>query len=126
MKRATFSILAATVWITFSEFVRNELLLKSFWVSHYQTLGLTFPSSPINGMVWTLWALLFAIAIFSLVKQFKLWQATAVAWIFGFLLMWLVIGNLGVLPYQILPYAIPLSLLEVWVASLLIVKISRT
>jgi hypothetical protein len=29
--------------------------------------------------------------------------------------MWLVIGNLGILPLSILPFAIPLSLLEVFI-----------
>ena len=36
----------------FQEFVRNELLLKSFWIEHYQKFGLVFPSDPINGAIW--------------------------------------------------------------------------
>jgi hypothetical protein len=38
--------------------------------------------------------------------------------------MWLVIGNLNILPFKILPFAIPLSLLEAFVASLIIFKLS--
>jgi hypothetical protein len=39
--------------------------------------------------------------------------------------MWLVIGNMGMLPYGILVFAIPLSLLEAFVASWIIRTISR-
>jgi hypothetical protein len=38
--------------------------------------------------------------------------------------MWLVVGNLGVLPFRMLLYAIPLSLLEAYVAGLIIVNLS--
>jgi hypothetical protein len=38
--------------------------------------------------------------------------------------MWVVIGNLGVLPNGILLFAIPLSLLESFVASYIIKKLS--
>lgn len=39
--------------------------------------------------------------------------------------MWLVIGNLGVLPFGILPIAIPLSLFEAFLATYIIFKCSR-
>jgi ABC-type microcin C transport system permease subunit YejE len=44
-------ILLAFVWISLSEFARNEFLLKSYWVEHYESMGLTFPSEPVNGIV---------------------------------------------------------------------------
>ena len=62
-------VLLATIWISISEFVRNEFLLKSYWTDHYQTLGLVFPSEPINGAVWGIWSLCFAIAIFIIAKK---------------------------------------------------------
>jgi len=117
-------ILAATVWISISEFVRNEFIVKSFWTNHYNKLGLVFPSEPINGAVWGIWSLLFAIAIFILSTKFTLVQTTLFSWYMGFVLMWFVIGNMGVLPYGLLLYAIPLSLLEAFVASLVIKKLS--
>jgi hypothetical protein len=123
LKKTIIPILLATIWISISEFVRNELLLKSFWVDHYQKLGLVFPSEPINGAVWGLWSLLFAISIFIVSKKFSLIETTLLSWFFGFVLMWVVIGNLNVLPYGILLYAIPLSLLEAFVAALIIRKI---
>lgn len=63
MKKTILPALLATVWISISGFVRNELLLKSFWVEHYEKLGIVFPSEPINGIVWGLWSFLFAISI---------------------------------------------------------------
>jgi len=39
--------------------------------------------------------------------------------------MWVVIGNLGVLPMGLLPFAVPLSMLEVAVAALICGKITK-
>jgi len=36
----------------FSEFVRNELLLKNIWIDGFKYIGLSFPSEAINGVTW--------------------------------------------------------------------------
>lgn len=36
MKKTVFPIVLAIIWISISEFVRNEFLLKSYWTGHYQ------------------------------------------------------------------------------------------
>jgi len=123
-KKTIFPVLLATIWISISEFVRNEFLVKSYWIKHYQKVGLVFPSEPLNGAVWGLWSLLFAISIFIISKKFSLIETTLFSWLVGFVLMWIVIGNLNVLPYGILIYAIPLSLLEAFVATFIIKKLS--
>jgi hypothetical protein len=125
LKKTILPILLATIWISVSEFVRNELLVKSYWTEHYKNLGLVFPSEPINGALWGLWSLFFAIVIFIISKKFSLIQTTLLSWFVGFVLMWLVIGNLGVLPMGLLYVAIPLSLLEVFLAAFIIVKLQR-
>jgi hypothetical protein len=119
-------VLLATVWISISEFVRNEFLVKQQWVDHYQQMGLQFPSSAVNGAVWGLWSLLFAVAIAILSKKFTFLQTAFLAWFVGFVLMWVTIGNLGVLPYGILVYAIALSLLESFVAVWIVKKTSKS
>ncbi len=124
MKKTVLPILLATVWISISEFARNEFILKSYWTEHYEKLGLVFPSQPINGAVWGIWSLLFAISIFIISKKFTLWQTTFLSWLTGFVFMWFVIGNLGVLPFAILIFAVPLSLLEVFLATFIIKKLS--
>lgn len=124
LKRAALSILLTTVWISISEVLRNSFLVHDAWLAHYQNLGLTFPEQPVNGAVWGIWSLVFAIMIYVLHQKFTFWQTVLLSWIIGFAMMWLVIGNLGVLPFAILPYAVPLSVLEVFVAALIIKKLS--
>jgi hypothetical protein len=123
-KNSILPVLLATIWISLSEFLRNEFILKSFWTDYYEKMGLIFPSEPINGAVWGIWSLCFAIAIFIISKKFSLWQTTFIAWWVGFVLMWLVTGNMDVLPFRILPFAVPLSLLEAFVASLIVFKLN--
>lgn len=118
------SVLAAGAWISLSEFFRNEILLKSYWTEHYSKLGLDFPDDPVNGALWGLWSFLFAGAIFVMARKFSLMQTAMLAWFVGFVLMWVVIGNMGVLPYKVLYAALPLSLLEAFVAAFLVHKIS--
>ena len=122
--KPVFAVILATIWISISEFIRNEFILKSYWTEHYQNLGLTFPSEPINGAIWGIWSLFFAIGIFLIAKKFSLWHTTFISWWMGFVLMWVVTGNMAVLPFDILPFAIPLSLLEAFLASLIIKKLS--
>lgn len=124
IKKIILPILLATIWISISEFVRNTFLVHNYWTEHYQKLGLTFPEQPINGAVWGIWSLCFAIAIFIISKKFSLIQTTLLSWFIGFVLMWLVIGNMGVLPFGILVFAIPLSLLESFIASYIIKKLT--
>ena len=124
LRRIILPVLSATIWISISEFVRNEFILKSYWVDHYKSMGLTFPSDPINGAVWGIWSLCYAIAIFIISGKFSMMQTTFLSWFIGFVLMWLVIGNMGVLPLGILYAAVPLSLLEAFLASFIIKKLS--
>jgi hypothetical protein len=120
LKKIILPVFLATIWISISEFARNEFLVKSYWTEHYEGLGLTFPSEPLNGAVWGLWSLLFAIAIFIISRKFSLWQTTFLSWLMAFVMMWVVIGNLNILPYGLLVYGIPLSFLESFVAAWII------
>ena len=58
-------------------------------------------------------------------KKFTLMQTTFLAWFVGFVFMWVVIGNLGVLPYGLLVMAVPHILPETFVAALIIVKMKN-
>ena len=125
IKKTILPILLATVWISISEFARNEFIVKSYWLDHYSSLGLIFPSEPINNAMWGLWSLLLAIIVFIFSRKYNLFQTTLLTWIVGYVLMWIVIGNLGVLPHGILAFAVPLSLLEAFLASYIIFKFSK-
>lgn len=125
MKRIAIAILTATIWISVSEFVRNQIIFLSSWEDHYASKGLVFETMPINGAVWGIWSLLFAFILYKLLKKYTFIETLALGWIIGFVLMWLVIGNLGVLPYSILWYAVPLSIIETAGAIYLINKFNR-
>jgi len=125
MKKTVLPILVSTVWISISEFARNETFLKPYWTEHYASLGLEFPSDPANGAAWGLWALLFSIGIYILSKRFSFWETVGVAWLMGFVLMWVVTGNMMVLPFAILWYAVPLSVLEVFLSVLIFKKMGQ-
>ncbi|MCU0452821.1 MAG: hypothetical protein MUE68_04125 [Bacteroidetes bacterium] len=124
--RPILSIFAAGVWINASEFFRNQVLLHDTWIAHFRSLGMTFPEAPVNGAVWGLWGFMYASAIYYLHLRLNLLQTTVVSWVAGFVLMWLVTWNLGVLPLSILPIAVPLSLLETFVAALICRRLLAT
>lgn len=124
-KNVILPILLSTVWISISEFARNEFLLKQFWTEHYEGMGLLFPSEPVNGMVWGIWSFGLAIGIYYLLQRFSFWATCILVWWFGFVLMWLVTGNMAVLPLGILWYAVPLSMVEVVFATAIIKRLGR-
>jgi hypothetical protein len=122
--RGAAAIFAAGAWINLSEFFRNELLLGTVWKSHFANLGLSFPSTPTAGMVWGIWGFTFAAVVYTVSRSSSLSSTTLICWLAGFVLMWLVSWNLLVLPQAVLPYAIPLSLLETFIAAVICVRIA--
>jgi len=122
--RSIFAIIITGIWVNASEFFRNQVLLKTYWVDHYQSLGMTFPSEPQNGMIWVASGFLFAIAIYFVSRKFNLIQTILISWFMAFVLMWVVTWNLDVLPSTILVYAVPLSLLETFIGSYICRKMS--
>ena len=122
--RSIMAVILTGIWVNASEFFRNEILLKKYWIDHYQSLGITFPSEPKNGIIQVVWGFLFAIAIYIISRKFNLIQTTLVSWFMAFVLMWIVTWNLNVLPSAILIYAVPLSLLEAFIGSYICIKMS--
>ena len=123
MKKPLLAILAAGSWITASEFVRNEVFLKHVWVDHFSRLGLTFATLPPNAILWTVWSFLLAVGISRMLTQCTFIETVGAVWMLGFVLMWICLYNLKVLPLGLLPYAVPFSLLEVTVATWIVLKI---
>lgn len=117
------AIIAAAGWIMASEFIRNQYLIRSLWEGHYKQMGLVFPSGSVNGMMWGVWSVFLAVLIYVLSGRFGLVKTTLLAWLSAFLMMWLVINNLGVLPTGCWVFTIPLSLLETFVAAIIIRRI---
>ena len=124
MKKTIVPVLFSGVWITVSEFVRNEFLFKSYWVDHYQSLNLKFQTLPLNGILWTVWSFILAYVILELLQKYSFLRTLLIAWLTAFVMMWITVYNLQVLPLMLLLIAVPLSLLEVVVAELIINKSS--
>ncbi|MDH3219774.1 MAG: hypothetical protein OEO19_09600 [Gammaproteobacteria bacterium] len=116
-KQFVLAVIAAGLWMNFSEFIRNEILLKEYWLDGFNDIGLTFPSAPVNGASWGLWAMIFAAFLTWLITRFSILQSTVISWVLGFVLLWIAMWNLGVLPEGILYWAIPWSFAEVYVAG---------
>jgi hypothetical protein len=125
LKSITLALGLATLWITISEFVRNEFLFKSYWSNHFESLGLSFKTLPINGILWLIWSFGLAFLIFRLLKKFSFKETILLSWITAFVMMWITTYNLQVLPLGLLLFAIPLSLFEVYVAGRIIKYFTR-
>lgn len=118
------AVLLATIWIAASEFLRNKYIVGHYWNAHYEQMGLHFPNSHVNGAIWGLWSFGLALAIFQLSRQLPFWMCAFWCWFLAFALMWLVTGNLAVLPLQVLPLAIPLSIMEVLIATWILTRVA--
>ena len=125
MKKKALSILITGIWITISEFVRNELLFKNYWIDHFNSIGLEFETQPLNGILWMVWSFILAYIISRLIQKFSFKETIFLSWLPAFLMMWITIYNLQTLPLQLLLFAVPLSLLEVFVAGIFIKSILR-
>lgn len=123
LRKTVLPIFSAGIWITASEFTRNELLFRSYWVDHYKSLNLVFETLPINGVLWMAWSFILAYVIYKLLEHFSFIETLVLAWLSAFVMMWITIYNLQVLPLTLLLAAVPLSLVEVAVAELIINKL---
>lgn len=115
-RKILIAILVTGLWINISETIRWIFLIQEYWLEHYETMNITLPNEPINGVVWMIWGFLYAILIFILSAKFNLLQTTLLAWSAAFVLMWIVVWNVGVLPTGMLWYNVPLSLIEAFIA----------
>jgi hypothetical protein len=124
--RTVLAVVLSGIWVGLCEFVRNQLLLVGQWKAHYAAMGLSFPSQPVNGMMWMVWSFLAAGVVFVISRRFSLWQTTLIAWVAGYVMMWVVIWNLSVLPLRILPMAVPFSFVEALGAAFICRKLARS
>jgi hypothetical protein len=125
MKKKILSVITAGIWITVSEFLRNELLFKNFWIDHFKSIGINFKTLPVNGVLWTIWSFILAYIIFKLLQRFSIKETISLAWMFAFVMMWIVTYNLQVLPLKLLAFALPLSIIEVSIAVFIIKKTGK-
>ena len=124
-RRPVLAVMLAGVWVNLCEFVRNQVLLSPQWQAHYRDMGLVFPAQAENAVLWVVWSLLQAGSAIAISRRFGLWQTTIHARVMGFVMMWVVVWNLSVLPLGILPVAVPFSFVEALGAAFLCRKLAR-
>ena len=69
LKKVVIPILITGIWINLSETIRWMLLIESYWIEKYQSLGLSFPNETINMIAWMVWGFFYATLIFILSKD---------------------------------------------------------
>ena len=124
-KKTILPILFTGIWINISESIRWLLIIESYWIEKYQSMNIVLPNDSLNMIMWMIWGFLFAITIYILSKKFNLLQATFLSWFVAFVMMWIVVWNVGVLPTGMLWINIPLSLFEAFVGTLICKKFSK-
>ena len=102
LKKIVLPVLIIGIWINVSETVRWMFLIESYWLEKYQNLNLIFPNETTNLIMWMVWGFLFAALIFILSRKFNLFQTTILSWFVAFVMMWVVVWNVGVLPVKML------------------------
>ena len=122
IKGIALPILITGIWINISETVRWILLVESFWLEKYQDLDIPFPDETINMIVWMIWGFCHATVIFILSRRYNLFQTTVLSWFVAFVMMWLIVWNVGVLPTGMLWFNIPLSLLEAFIGAYICIR----
>jgi hypothetical protein len=124
-KETILPILLTGIWINLSETIRWVFLIKSYWLENYEKLGLVYSEKPINLMMWMIWGFLLATIIFLLSKKFTVLHTTLLSWFSVFVMMWVVVWNIGVLPIDMLWINIPLSFIEIYIGALICKRLKR-
>ena len=117
MKRFWIAVVASGMWMNLSEFIRNEFVIKHMWIKGFEEIGLSFPSAPVNGLVWVIWTFIFCAVLTTLNMRFNALRSTIICWVTGFGLLLIAMWNIGILPKGILYWAVPWSFVEVYVAA---------
>jgi len=122
-KKSILPILLTGIWLNVSGTIRWIFLIEPYWIEKYKELNLIYQSDLINNIVWMIWGFFFAFIIYVLSKKFKLMQTTLLSWLAIYVMMWMVVWNVGVLPVKMLWINIPLSFIDAYVGALICRKL---
>jgi hypothetical protein len=120
---SVWQVLLLAVWINLSESVRWILYSKPQIDARFQSIGLTLPNNAISGILWMIWGGIIAFMIFIVSQKFTLVQTALFIWVGVFVMHWILLWNYAMLPLGILPVAVPLSLIEIFIAALIAKKL---
>ncbi len=117
-----WQIVLLAVWINAAEAVRWILYTKPRFDVYFQSKGLVFPNELTNGILWEVWGVIIAVIVYVLSQKYTLLQTTLITWFAAFVLVWIVLWNNAVLPIEILPVVVPLSMITILVAAFIAKK----
>jgi len=123
LKKTIFPILLVGIWINISETIRWFFLIESLWIEYYQKMDLVFPNESANAIIWVIWGFIFAVILYILSKRFNPVQTALISWLVVFVMLWIVLWNINILPIKILFYVVPLSLFEAYIGALIYKKL---
>ncbi len=126
ISKSLLPVLLTGIWLNVSGTVRWLFLIEDFWIEKYNSLNLIFPAELLNNITWMVWGFLFAILIYILSKKFNLLQTTLLSWFAAYVMMWVIVWNVGILPPETLWINIPLSLLDAFIGALICKRMSTT
>ena len=124
LKKTILPILLTGIWLNISGTIRWIYLIEPYWLEKYNYLNLEFPADPINNIMWMIWGFMFAMVIFILSKRFNLIQTTLLSWFMVYVMMWVIVWNVGVLPTGMLWINIPLSFIDAYVGTFICIRLS--
>ena len=119
LKKAIWEILLVSIWINIFETLRWMLFAKPEIDMHFKAANLVLPNEPINNLLWLIWGIIIAVMIFIVSKKFKVLQTTFIVWITVYVMHWIALWNMAVLPINILWLAVPLTFINVLVGALI-------
>jgi hypothetical protein len=118
-QKAIWQILLVSLWINIIETLRWILFAKPDIDMHFKAANLVLPNEPINNLLWLIWGIIIAVMIFIVSKKFKVLQTTFIVWITVYVMHWIALWNMAVLPINILWLAVPLTFINVLVGALI-------
>ena len=125
LKKVGLPILLTGIWINISITIGWMLILKSYWVEKYQSLNIVYPLGLMNNIVWMIWGFMLATVIFILSKKFTLVQTTFISWFVAFIMLWVIIWNIGVLPTKMLYFNILNTLFITYIGAVICNKLTK-
>jgi hypothetical protein len=121
--KTAWQILLVSMWINISETIRWMLYSKPKFDALYQSMGMELPKGPIHGILWMIWGIIVASLVFVLSSKLTLLHASLLSWLAVSFTTWIVFWNMGILPLDMLWVAVPSSLVEIFVAALISIKL---
>lgn len=118
-KKTIWQIFVISIWINIFESLRWILFAKPDVDTYFKAANLVLPNQPINNILWLIWGIIIAVMIFIISKKFSVLQTTFIVWITVYVMHWIALWNMTVLPINILWLAVPLTFINVLIGVLI-------